>query len=255
MKNIFLIFLSTFLIGISFAQTNVKDAKGRKQGLWIKYYPNSRVPEYQGEFKDNIPQGTFTYFHPNNKTKAILKHENNGARTTAYMYHDNGKLLSYGIYRHMKKDSVWTFFNEFGRLVMTETYKNDVLNGEKRLYYLPSDPQDKREICIGIYQYVDGQKEGAFKEYFSTGQVRTTGQTINGKRHGEYVYYELDGKKMSIEHYHKGQMHGWFIGYNKDGSEGGKRYFYYGRQLSGKELEINMKSQKAKGQNPNIGYK
>lgn len=255
MNKIGLLFgLIIFTFG-AFAQMNVTDAKGRKQGLWVKYYPNSKVPEFQGEFKDGKPQGTFTYYYPNNKPKAILKHENNGARTVAYMYHDNGKLMSHGLYKNQKKDSVWTSFNEFGRLVMKETYKEDVLNGERRLYYLPSDPQDKREICISIYNYKNGQVEGEFKEIYPTGQVKLTGAFLDHKRHGEWIYYELDGKKMSIERYYKGQKHGWYIGYNKDGSEGQKRYFYYGRELSEKEREINLKSQKANGQNPNVGYR
>ncbi len=254
MKQLLLIslFLSSAIIAI--AQTNVKDAKGRKQGLWISYYTNSRVPEYQGEFKDNIPQGTFTYYYKNNKPKAILKHENNASRTTAYMYYEDGKLMAVGTYKNQQKDSVWTTFNEDGRLVMKESFKNGKLDGPKRLYYLPSDPSDKREICISIYNYKDGEVEGDFVEYYPTGQLKKKGSYLNHRRHGEVITYELDGKKMAVEHYHKGQAHGWFIGYERDGSEGQRRYFYYGRELKGKELEINMQSQKKNGQNPNIGY-
>lgn len=250
----YLIIISIVLTTIGFSQNNVTDAKGRKQGVWIKYYPNSKVMEYKGEFKDNIPQGTFTYYYTNNKTKAIMKHENNAARTVSIMYYPNGKVLTYGIYLKSKKDSVWTTWNEEGRLLMKETYKNDLLNGEKRLYFIPSDKEFVKEVCINSTNYLNGEIEGPFKEYYPSGQLRKTGQYLNHKREGEWISYEMDGKKMAIERYYKGQKHGWFIGYNADGSEGEKRYFFYNKQLQGKELELNMKSQKEKGLNPNIGY-
>ncbi len=251
------VFLVLMIMAVThvFAQNNVIDTKGRKQGEWVKYHPNSKIIDFKGTFKDGVPQGLFVYYFPNGKKKAEMQHENNGAKTSANLYYDNGKLMSYGIYRYQKKDSIWTSFNEFGRLVMRETYNNDLLNGEKRMYYIPSDPEMKREVCISITNYKDGKIEGPFAEYYPSGQLKATGQYLNFKREGEWVYYELDGKKMSVERYYKGEKHGWFIGYNQDGKEGQKRYIYYGRELSGKELEINMKSQKEKGLNPNKGYR
>lgn len=243
----------TFLLCIwaSFGQINQTDSKGRKQGQWIKKYPNTSVVMYQGTFKNDKPIGTFTYNYPSNKVKAVIKHSETTPRSEAFFYYENGRLMSHGIYQNMKKDSVWTSFNENGRITMTETFKNDLLNGVKQLYYLPSDPQDRSETVISVYNYINGEVEGSFIEYYPTKQVRKTGQFKNHRRHGEWVEYELNGKKMSVQHYQNGQMHGWFIGYNKDGSEGQRRYYHFGRQVQGKELEDLMKQMKEKGINPN----
>lgn len=248
--------IAVFLIGLALqtiAQMNQKDAQGRKQGPWVKKYPNSSVIMYEGTFKNDKPVGTFTYKYPSNKLKAIIKHDENSNRSEAFYYYENGKLMSHGIYRNMKKDSIWVSYNEDGRITMTETYKNDLLNGEKKMYYLPSDPSDKSEIVISIYNYVDGKVDGKFIEYYPNKVTRKVGQYKNFKPHGEWIYYELDGKKMSVEHYRDGKMHGWFIGYNKNGSEGQKRYFHFGREVKGEELTKLLQQMKEKGINPNGG--
>lgn len=246
--------LSVFIAFSTFCQLNQKDAQGRKQGQWVKTYPNSKVAMYQGEFKNDKPIGTFTYRYPSNKVKAVLKYNANSPRAEAFYYYENGQLMSHGIYQNMKKDSVWVNFNESGRLSMTETYKNDLLNGEKNMYYIPSDPEDKSQIIISTYNYVDGKPEGKFTEYYPTKPnrvVKLTGQYRNHKRVGEWVSYELDGKKMYVEHYLDGKMHGWFIGYNKNGTEGQRRYYHFGKLVEGEQLKALMKQMKEKGIKPN----
>lgn len=250
-KIFFIVFTSLLCSYFSFGQPNQKDAQGRKQGEWIKKYPNSSVTMYQGTFKNDKPIGTFTYNYKSNKIKAVIRHDANSTRAEAYYYYENGKLMTHGVYRNMKKDSVWVSFNEQGRVTMTETYKNDLLNGEKKLYYLPSDPEDRSETVISVYNYVNGQVEGKFIEYYPTKTVRKTGQFKNHKRHGEWIEYELDGKKMSVEHYQNGQMHGWFIGYNKNGTEGQRRYYHFGKLVQGDELKKLLQQMKEKGINPN----
>lgn len=254
MTRIFFVVLGTFFIAsISFGQINQKDAQGRKQGEWVKKYPNSSVVMYRGTFKNDKPTGTFTYNYQSNKVKAVIKHDEKTDRSEAYYYYENGKLMSHGIYRNMKKDSVWVSFNEQGRITMTETYKNDLLHGEKKLYYLPSDPDDRSEIVISIYNYVNGQTEGSFIEYYPTKVVRKTGQFKNHKRHGKWVQYELSGNKMIEEHYQDGKLHGWFIGYDQNGKEGQRQYYYNGNLVEGERLKKLLQEMKEKGINPNGG--
>ena len=62
---IFLLLLSPILL---LAQ-NVTDSKGMKQGEWRKLDANGKVI-YEGQFKDNIPQGTFRYFYEDGKIRS-----------------------------------------------------------------------------------------------------------------------------------------------------------------------------------------
>jgi len=125
MKRV-IVLLLTFYSASLFAQ-NVTDAKGKKQGIWSKTYPGTKVYQYKGQFKDDKPVGTFTYFYPTTKVKAIIKHDAGSNRSVAYFYHENTKLMSAGIYRDMKKDSVWLNFGPSGKLSSSETFKNDWL--------------------------------------------------------------------------------------------------------------------------------
>lgn len=253
MNKLIFIFLGVFLTLVSFGQTNQTDAQGRKQGEWIKKYPNSSVIMYQGTFKNDKPIGTFTYNYKSNKVKAIIKHNATSTRSEATYYHENGKVMSQGIYRNQKKDSIWVSYNEKGRITMSETYKNDELNGEKKLYYLPYDPSDKSEIVISVYNYVNGQVEGKFIEYYPSKVIRKTGQYKNHKRHGEWIQYEINGNKLIVEHFWEGKQHGWFIGYDEKGQEGQRQYYYYGNIVEGEKLKKLLQEMKEKGKNPNEG--
>ena len=56
------------LYGQDTANINKTDASGRKQGVWKKYEKGKLV--YEGQFKDNVPYGTFRYYHTNGKLKS-----------------------------------------------------------------------------------------------------------------------------------------------------------------------------------------
>ena len=63
----FLFFILIAIIpfsGFSQETFNIKDASGRKQGSWIKMDTAGRKI-YEGQFKNDIPQGTFKYYYPN----------------------------------------------------------------------------------------------------------------------------------------------------------------------------------------------
>lgn len=244
----------SFLIpSVSSGQINQTDAQGRKQGQWIKKYPNSSVVMYQGTFKNDKPVGTFTYNYKSNKVKAIIKHDEKTSRSEALYYYENGRLMSKGIYRNMKKDSVWVSFNEQGRITMTETYKDDLLHGEKQLYYIPDDPENNTEVVISVYNYANGNPDGKFVEYYPNKVVRKTGQFKNNQRDGKWIHYELNGSKMIEENYYQGKLHGWYIGYDQNGKEGQRTYYYHGNLVEGERLKNLLQQMKEKGISPNGG--
>lgn len=243
-----------FFLGLhtfNWAQLNQTDSKGRKQGEWAKTYPNSRVYQYKGQFKDDKPIGTFTYFYPNTKVKAVIKHDANSNRSVAYMYHDNGEIMSYGIYRDMKKDSVWLNFGPSGRLSNTETYRADSLHGPKTVYFVPEDPNDKTQRVASVYNYVNGKVDGSFIEYYDNGVTKKTGKFVNNRREGEWITYEPTGKRMMLERFKNGVKHGWFIAYDAAGNEANRVYYYHGKLVEGEALKELLQQMKERGINPN----
>lgn len=231
------------------AQVNQTDAKGRKQGVWEKVYPGTKVYMYRGEFKDDKPIGTFSYFYKSGKAKAVIEHSNT-PRSMGYFYHETGGVMSYGIYIDQKKDSIWVNWDKIGRLSSRESFKNDSLHGMKVIYHLPPEG-DKSQRPASVYNYNNGQLHGDFKEYFDTGKIRTSGAYANNKKTGIWESYHANGQKMSMERYKNGVRHGWCSAYDTAGKEEAKRYFYQGRMIEGKELKQKMSEMKRLGINPN----
>lgn len=241
-----------FIGFFALSQENQTDAKGRKQGPWSKTYPKSRAYEYKGQFKDDRPVGTFTYFYPSTKVKAVIKHdEGSVGRSVAVFYHENGNVMSKGIYRNMKKDSIWLNYTPSGRLSTAETYKNDLLHGKKVVYFLPEEVGDRSRVVSAVYNYENGKLNGEVIEYFMNGTIKVKGYYKMDKKDSIWESYHANGKKMMLERYKEGARHGWCYAYDTTGKEMGKQYFYYGRRLEGKELEKRLQSMKEKGINPN----
>lgn len=250
MKLIFS-FLFSIVTLLSFGQENQVDSKGRKQGVWVKTYPKSKIIQYRGQFKDDKPVGTFTYYYQSGKVKAVVKHDENSTRSSAYFYHENGILMSHGIYRDMKKDSIWLNFTPTGRLSNSESFKNDMLHGKKIVYYVPENLEDKSRLPSAVYLYENDKLNGEAIEYFQTGTVKSKGVYKDNKKVGVWDYFHPNGKKMMLERYKDGVHHGWHFSYDESGQETSRKYFYYGRLLEGKALEEKMKQMKEKGINPN----
>ncbi|MCH2224400.1 MAG: hypothetical protein MK066_06480 [Crocinitomicaceae bacterium] len=243
-------FILFFVTLTSFGQVNEVDSQGRKQGPWMKVYEGTRVFQYKGQFKNDKPVGKFSYFYKTGKLKAIIEHTAGSNRSVGYYYHAKGGLMSYGIYRNLKKDSIWTTFDRFGKVSGKETYKNDSLHGQKVIYF-PPDEESRNQVVSSVSNYVNGSLEGDYIEYFINRSVREKGTYKNNKKHGVWISYQVGGAKMMLTRYKEGKRHGWCLAYDKLGKEQAKKYFYYGRHLEGKELAKKMKQMKELGIHPN----
>lgn len=235
MKIVGLLF-SISVVFSSFGQLNQTDAQGRKQGKWAKTYPGTRVYQYKGQFKDDKPVGKFQYFYKSNKPKAIIEHDENSNRSVAYFYHENGRLLSYGIYRNQQKDSTWIGLDEYKTVRLQENYKNGKLHGKKVEYYAPIKGT-KQQVPLTVKNYKEGVLHGDFVEYYENRGVREKGSYLNGKKHGVWHTFHATGKKMMLNRYKNGKRHGWCYGYDDSGKQAAKHYFYNGKRYEGKELQ------------------
>jgi antitoxin component YwqK of YwqJK toxin-antitoxin module len=240
-----------FVMFTSFGQVNQVDSKGRKQGKWEKIYEGTRVFQYKGQFKDDKPVGKFSYFYKSSKTKAVVKHDENSNRSVAYYYHENGAVMSYGIFRDQKKDSVWINFGPSQRLSNTETYVNGQLHGKKVVYYVPEDITNKSQVPSAVYMYNRDELDGEFTEYFNDLVVRGKGQYKMGIKTGMWYTYHTNGRKMTLTRYKNGVRHGWCKAFDGTGKEKGSQYYYYGEHLEGKKLKRKMEQLKELGINPN----
>ncbi len=163
---------------------NRSDAKGLKQGVWMKFYKTDTV-YYRGQFKDGKPTGTFIHYYENGKKQSETMYITS-AKTKFTGYYENGKVKAKGNYINQKKDSVWLYYWENDSLSAKEIYKAGVETGEWKFFYYNGKVSETN-------LYVNGLRQGAHKEYFKDGMLKVECTYVNGKRNGLYRSYYSNG--------------------------------------------------------------
>ena len=179
-----------------FAQNpvNVIDGNGLKQGEWKKYNDDNELI-YTGQFKDDIPFGTFTYFYQDGKKKAELTYSATQiGEATVINYHENGKIMATGMYLNKLRHGAWVFFDETENRICEEQYDEGKKTGIWKTYYF--DGELNEEVT-----YAEDEKNGPWIQYFTDGAVKVQGLYINGLLEGETRFYQPDGEVMVIGSY------------------------------------------------------
>jgi len=214
-----LLAISTMAICQTETEINKTDQQGRKQGHWIKKYPNESV-SYDGVFKDNHPVGEFRRYYENNTIKSLLIYNDNGTEAVAAIYHPNGYISSKGKYVNQMKEGKWQFFsisiNVY--LICEEHYSGNLKNGPSMKFYPDSTVAEKITYINDIEQgewiqyypngaiclksnYLNGKINGRFEVWFENGQIEFSGQYKNDARDGLWHIYNNDGVlKYKIEY-------------------------------------------------------
>lgn len=225
-----------------FSQVNQKDSQGRKQGLWKKPYESSNVFIYVGQFKDDIPYGTFTYYYESGKTKVIMEYAADGHTSYAKMYHETGYLMARGKYIDQKKDSTWVQYDDRGIISYQEDYKNNLLNGQRVVFYEPQGGQYK----VMEYSYwKNGLQHGEYKKYHPNMKVAEEGNYVDGNKDGEVRHYHPNGRVSLVEHYQFAVKHGYQIAFDEKGIQLGYKLYWEGRELKGAEKDAKAAELKA----------
>lgn len=233
MKNLTLAILCIFVMQATAQNApNVTDTKGLKQGYWEKKDPQSGLTAYKGNFKDDKPVGTFTYYYPNmDSVHTIMKFTSNPKVAYATIYHTSGKIQAKGKYVDEKKDSVWTFYDFYGVLLSTETYKLGKREGKSYVYYPNGVISDEK--------YFENDKlTGQYKTYFENKAVKTECTYVNGKLFGKNATYYPGGVAAVMGYYSKsGHMNGLWVYKDEKGKVTKKEVYDEGKLLEGKAAE------------------
>jgi len=142
----------------------------------VNRYDSSGILIYSGPYRNNVPVGVHREYGDDGKV------------SNAFIYNDNGLLLSEGI------------VDESGNL-----------NGKWKDYY--SDGRIKAE---GAYN--DNRRTGLWKFYNSSSKVEQTGSFNNGRPDGLWQWYYNDGSILREEEYFQGFRDGSYTEYSKDGN-------------------------------------
>lgn len=196
MKKILFAILCFFLLGnlsLNAQEHNRVDDKGRKQGVWMGFYPDGQK-RYEGRFKDDKCQGTFTYYDEKGHLKATNTFDKSGTKALNKTYAPNGTIIATGYYINQKKEGEWRFFTEDGKLNTVEEYKNGLAQGPSKTYY-------ETGILMSERQYENDVMEGPAKNYYPSGALKEEGQFHNDKKSGLWKTYNEDGDVISVENF------------------------------------------------------
>lgn len=189
---------------------NLRDEKGRKQGVWMKLYKNGKLA-YTAKFKDDLPTDTLRRYTEEGALKVFMVFDKTGKTATTKYFHPNGKLAAEGIFINQHKDGVWKYYTPDTTLLILENYSNAKLDGIRKRFYTDGkileeltftngQPNgrwntyfpDGRYKYIGIYK--DGKLNGEMKNLYSNGRVASEGIYRNGLKEGEWKFYNENGE-------------------------------------------------------------
>ncbi len=208
---------------------NTTDAQGRKQGAWQKKDAEGHTI-YIGQFKDDKPTGTFTYYDAADRVMVVSVFSANGTICYSKMYHINGKLQAQGKYINQQKDSVWLFFNDQEQLVSQEGYKMGKKDGPSIVYY----PGTKQIAESKTYK--NGLEEGPWLLYYPNGTKKSESTYVAGNLEGKYIYYFEDGKINILGAYQHAVKNGVWTYYKPDGTVKSKETYVLGKLQGGEKV-------------------
>lgn len=179
---------------------NKKDASGRKQGVWKKMENGKKV--YEGQFKDDVPYGTFKYFHENGKLKSTTEFIQGVHKVKTVMYHENEHKASEGVFIDQLKDGEWKYYSNTDKLIAIEHYAMGKRTGEWKVFSAETG------ILLEERNYLNDKLNGLYKTYYIDGSVSLEQNYLDGKLNGKSIAYYPKNVMSSTGNYLKGQRIG-----------------------------------------------
>ncbi len=198
---------------------NKTDKKGMKQGYWKKK-DDKGILKYEGRFVNDHPTDTFKYYYADGAIKAISFYSWNGVKSHTITYRPNGVKMSEGNYIDQKKDSIWYYFNEMGKMVKDEFYLGTYPESEWHTYNSDGTLVEKTTWKNGLK---DGPWEQNYSSAFSSGTAK--GMYKKGKLEGVFQILKIDGKLRTSGTYKNDLKDGIWINYKDNGLPAKKMYY------------------------------
>ena len=182
---------------------NRTDPNGMKQGHWKFFWENGNL-KLDGYYQNDKKSGFFKHYDKDGNFSQIEKWENDilieDALQTKQLdrkvdYHPNGKIKTVAYFYKGVPDGVRREYSPDGVVVNSYMFRQGILIGE------------------GIVDD-DGQKQGDWKEFYETGELRAAGKYLNSKPVGRWKYYFESGKiEITGDYTRKGQKDGEWMWY------------------------------------------
>jgi antitoxin component YwqK of YwqJK toxin-antitoxin module len=191
-----------------------------------------------------------------NSVERFNRYNKNGQREGLWkeFFPESEFVLKDGIWSNGKRNGLFQFYDKKGIVIRTELYENDILvtdNGgvgnltfkvdtlpdgllfrggysgsQKQGIFHVERPSGERitnqvfqqgiKVAEGLLD-VDGMRQGIWKEFFLSGELKAQGEYKDNERIGPWVYFDKEGLTELKGNYWKGKPDGeWLWYYEKD---------------------------------------
>jgi len=191
---------------------NLTDAAGKKQGPWVKKYPDGKIM-YEGTFRDDKPVGLFKRYTEEGVLLSELTYATGKDEASAVFYYGDGTKAAEGKYVARNKEGLWKFWSasQPHYLISEESYYNDIRHGLSVKYYPDSTLAEKVAWDMG-------NRTGEWLQYHPDGTVCLRAEYIAGKLEGPFSYYHPNGNLHYEGNYSGNHRTGDWMIFNEDGS-------------------------------------
>lgn len=195
-KLFFLIFSMPLFI---FAQEiNKLDAQGKRHGFWEKRYDSGRV-RYSGTFNHGKETGEFLFYENkiiNNYPTIKKVFDDHSDKALVVFYDLYGKKKSEGSMLGKKRVGTWKYYNPQGKLILTENYENNLLQGKRTVFYT-------NDSIAELSEYKNGKLDGVTTRFSKDGIKLHEMSYQEGLLHGRTKFYEVNGDLKETGLYYK----------------------------------------------------
>ena len=213
-------------------QINRTDQFGYKQGNWKYFWDNGNL-RLEGTYVNDKRHGYFKEYDEDGNFLSVEKYDNDylvaDAAETKQLerkvsYHKNGQPAIIATYYHNKAEGLRREFDENGNVIKGYVFSNGIL------------------LCEGITD-MEGRRQGKWKEFYETGELKSEGTYKNsnrtgqwkfyfpnktievkgsydskGRMDGEWNWYYANGEVMRTENYANGTLDGDYREYDENGN-------------------------------------
>lgn len=109
--------------------------KGKRHGKWDAWHATDNYYKDKGTWKNGIPHGLWTNFHPNGKIETQGKRKNGPKDGKWTSWYPDGSKKEEGRYTNGKKEGLWKFWSEKTLVEQQRMYENNIEQA------LPAPPQ------------------------------------------------------------------------------------------------------------------
>lgn len=176
---------------------NRKDKFNQKQGIWKWFYEDNKEKEV-GRYANDKKHGYFKTFDRDGNLLETLKYQDGilipdpeelAKLDIKREYFSNAQVKTEGSYNKGVREGVHRSYNMEGKVEAATIYSKGKIIGQ------------------GIVDS-EGRRQGKWKEFYDSGELRSEGAYVDGQRKGVWVFYYKDGKEEQRGNYHKGKPDG-----------------------------------------------